>query len=371
MNRSTSRSYRRALLVLSAKLLLGGLSALVAQPVPRGTISGRVLDDSTRTPLPSVNVFIVNSTMGAATDLQGRFVIRSVPIGTHEIIASIVGYAPHSQVVGLTDTTERRIEIRLRSRIIQFEPVEVIAPDDAEWRSNLEEFTTRFLGPRENAPHCKILNPEVLDFSRPHAGRLEARARSPLLIENPALGYRLYLLLQRFIFDGRWIEVAWKGMFEELTPADEEQREEWGERRERAYSGSLQHFLSSLAQGTVKKEGFRVFLLGTRTPWNQAFAGFPIDEEDVLSPGSTSNERILRFQRYMHVQSEHERPEIISPVRRRGYPMASWIMLNRDSVTINLMGQCVEPFALRVMGDWAREGVADAMPADYRPESKR
>jgi hypothetical protein len=57
-----------------------------------GKISGVVTDASTGDPLPGVNLIIVGSTMGAATDVNGRYFILNVPPGFYDLQASIIGY---------------------------------------------------------------------------------------------------------------------------------------------------------------------------------------------------------------------------------------------------------------------------------------
>jgi len=61
-----------------------------------GKIAGKVIDASTRQPLPMVNIQIVGTTYGAATDLDGNYFIINVPVGTYSLRASIIGYAPRT-----------------------------------------------------------------------------------------------------------------------------------------------------------------------------------------------------------------------------------------------------------------------------------
>ncbi|NOY77874.1 MAG: TonB-dependent receptor plug domain-containing protein, partial [Calditrichaeota bacterium] len=58
-----------------------------------GKITGSVYDAASGDPLPGVNVMINGTRMGAATDLDGRFFIRNVPIGNYSLTASMMGYA--------------------------------------------------------------------------------------------------------------------------------------------------------------------------------------------------------------------------------------------------------------------------------------
>ncbi len=57
-----------------------------------GKIAGTVIDAETGEPLPFANVFVEGTSFGAATDLEGNFVILNVPPGVYSVTASVVGY---------------------------------------------------------------------------------------------------------------------------------------------------------------------------------------------------------------------------------------------------------------------------------------
>ena len=57
-----------------------------------GKVSGKVTDASTHEALPFVNIIIEESTMGAASDLEGNYYILNIPPGTYSIKASAIGY---------------------------------------------------------------------------------------------------------------------------------------------------------------------------------------------------------------------------------------------------------------------------------------
>ncbi|NOY06175.1 MAG: TonB-dependent receptor, partial [Chlorobi bacterium] len=63
-----------------------------AQNVPTGTITGSVSDAETGEALIGVNIILAGKTIGAASDLDGRYVIRNVPAGTYSLFASMIGY---------------------------------------------------------------------------------------------------------------------------------------------------------------------------------------------------------------------------------------------------------------------------------------
>ncbi|NIQ12754.1 MAG: carboxypeptidase-like regulatory domain-containing protein, partial [Gammaproteobacteria bacterium] len=52
------------------------------------TVTGRVINDSTGEPLEGVNIVIIGTDMGAATDQNGEFTVANVPEGNTRIRAS-------------------------------------------------------------------------------------------------------------------------------------------------------------------------------------------------------------------------------------------------------------------------------------------
>lgn len=78
--------------ILSVQLalwLLLPFTFAAAQTDP-GKIEGRVV--SSGKPVPFANVGVLNTTLGAITDINGRFLIDQVPEGTHPVRVSFVGY---------------------------------------------------------------------------------------------------------------------------------------------------------------------------------------------------------------------------------------------------------------------------------------
>jgi len=59
-----------------------------------GKIEGVIIDAETKAELIGANILILNSTIGAATDLDGKFVIENVPVGNYSIKISFLGYTP-------------------------------------------------------------------------------------------------------------------------------------------------------------------------------------------------------------------------------------------------------------------------------------
>jgi hypothetical protein len=93
-----------------------------------GKITGIVKDASTGEALIGANVLLEGTTTGAATNVDGYYVIINILPGTYTLRASMVGYAPETvqQVrVNIDQTTE--MNFNLKSNAFQTEEVVVIA----------------------------------------------------------------------------------------------------------------------------------------------------------------------------------------------------------------------------------------------------
>ena len=99
---------------------------LHALPAVTGNIGGRVVDEHQEA-LPGVNVQIVGMTRGAATDIEGRYLITGVPEGTHDVQASFIGF--RTQIVqGVTVTTGQTtaLDFVLEEDVARLEEVVVV-----------------------------------------------------------------------------------------------------------------------------------------------------------------------------------------------------------------------------------------------------
>lgn len=93
-----------------------------------GIIKGTVKNEKNNEPIPFANVVIQNTTIGAVTDFDGKFVISGVNTGFVRLEASSVGFqtrvTPEFQV---TNSNETNIEIVLKESTTQLSTVTVSA----------------------------------------------------------------------------------------------------------------------------------------------------------------------------------------------------------------------------------------------------
>lgn len=107
----------RSIAAVALCLAMTGGMALAATT---GKLVGVVIDADTREPLPGAVVTVLGTSMGANTDLDGRYIIVNVPVGTYSVQSKMMGYDPMTVtnvkvIMDLTTTTN----FRLRQAVLQ------------------------------------------------------------------------------------------------------------------------------------------------------------------------------------------------------------------------------------------------------------
>ncbi len=93
-----------------------------------GKIAGVVTDKESGEPLPGVNVMIVGTTVGAATNIHGEFFIINVPPGTYTLRATLIGYGPvETKNVQVTVDLTTPVDFKLSTQTIEMGTVTVEA----------------------------------------------------------------------------------------------------------------------------------------------------------------------------------------------------------------------------------------------------
>ena len=335
-----------------------------AQTGISNAISGRVTDAATGNPLFNVNVFLANTTRGAATDKDGTYSIMNIPPGAYDLIVSMMGYELEIIPIQFTEPQSIQYDIKLRPRVLTGEAVEVTAPVPKEWNNNLKRFQREFLGETENAKACHIVNPEVLDFEAGHeSDKFVARTDSTLIVENLSLGYKLYIILLTFRINKDSLIYAIYPRFEELVPQNEKESGNWQKAREETYFGSFRHFISALARGKVSEEYFDVFALSGHL--------MAPDQLNII-PGSSASQKWFYLDAPVMVVykglSQAGKGRFMREYRTH-FP-ASYILLRNGYAHIDTLGNVLSRFAIIHWGDWHKARIADMLPYDYFPDEK-
>ncbi len=361
-----ARGTRNACILAAWAGLLGMFAAESARCQPLH-LAGTVHAADTGRPLEGAHVFIASSKIGTATDAAGSFRLESVPPGPHRLVVSMLGYTAAQRDTLLRAPGTYAFTVVLEPAIIALEEVVVNAREARRWQRRLLKFIRLFFGETPNSAHTIITNPEVLSFSRSW-GQFSATASGPLLIENRALGYRVEYFLKEFFYYGNVIKYDGEPLFAELEPKDEQQAALWETNRERAFHGSLRHYLLSLMAGQSEAEGFETL---RRYRLDRQSQGVGIDTAQLLRSGPSPDEKELVFQGFLEVIYTREREDAAfqrwQRRARRGLEQHSFLELTTGPTLVDASGEVIDPYGVTVYGYYAFERIADEVPKEYRP----
>jgi len=115
--------------LLIASLLLPGTASLAAM------LHANIVDEAGQG-IPGANLVVVGSTIGTASDLEGRAYLHNLPPGTHTIEVSCIGYETISVEYTLNAPDILEPVLVLKSTVLDLEEVEVSgqAPDGLDVR---------------------------------------------------------------------------------------------------------------------------------------------------------------------------------------------------------------------------------------------
>ena len=318
-----------------------------------GTISGQIVDSESGDGVPYVNVFLSNTTLGAASDQHGHFVIHHIPQGVYDLVFDCIGYKTQSMEVRMLQSQSLRYKIKLQPRIYNTENILVIAEKPEQWLHNLDIFIREFIGSGIHAAKCSILNPEVLNLDQdPDTGTMFAHTDSILRIRNDALGYQIDVRLVQFTFNFKNNICRYEiyPRFFEQIPGSEAQKNIWEDNRRQSFTGSLKHFLYLF----VRKRYFPLYkiyiLIGNREKSRVS--------SDILHMEHIPNSSLMRI----------SFPDLLGfDYYSFGIPqLSSQLRLDRGYAYIDTLGNIYGPITKR--GDWSKERVADLLPYDYKWE---
>ncbi len=93
-----------------------------------GKISGIVTDSQTGEPIPGINVMVDGTTMGAATNIEGEYIIVNVPPGNYNVSATGVGFTKKTYTnVKVSSDFTTNLNFELSTDVIAVETVVVQA----------------------------------------------------------------------------------------------------------------------------------------------------------------------------------------------------------------------------------------------------
>ncbi len=248
-------------------LLFSFFSAPVFSQSNNFYISGTVINKETNLPLQGASVFAENTTLGTATNSEGKFSLQ-LPAGGYDLVVTFTGYTTESKRITSSDADNRNMFFELKPKEKELEAVAIVSTSEVKngWQKYGSFFTDHFIGKTANSTSCSLKNPEVLKFYfSKKKNRLKVLATEPLLIENKALGYNIKYTLDSFTHAYETQVSLYTGypLFEEMATVNNEQKNNWELARQKAYKGSILHFMRSIYKKELKEEGFEIQFLIT------------------------------------------------------------------------------------------------------------
>jgi len=112
-------------------IILISLSAFtVSFSQQTGKLSGKVTDAETGESLPGVNVIIKGTYYGAATNINGNFIINNISVGNYNVDISLIGYKTYKFTgVEIESNKTRQLDVKLEETVLTLEQDVVVIGD--------------------------------------------------------------------------------------------------------------------------------------------------------------------------------------------------------------------------------------------------
>ena len=111
----------------TSALLISIVFLIPASAFGQATLSGVVSDSLTHEKLIGVNVVLVGTGMGNATNIEGAYSITGIPLKVYGVRISCIGYEPKVVPIDFSKSMTRRLDVQLTSTVIQGQEVVVTA----------------------------------------------------------------------------------------------------------------------------------------------------------------------------------------------------------------------------------------------------
>ena len=221
----------------------------------REIIQGKVREADSHKPVPNASIYLDGSLNGTASDSTGSFTLYSSTDSKTPIVISALGYFPET----VADyPSGKRLIIYVKARQYELDPVEITVSDGVPRRRKLSIFRKEFLGSSENGRNSRIQNENDIRLSyNQQTETLKASCDKPIIVHNRKLGYTFNFLLENFSSSAKATFFYGPQFFKE--DPDHGNIEKMERARESAYLGSRMHFIRSLWNNELAKNGFEIY----------------------------------------------------------------------------------------------------------------
>ena len=220
------------------------------------TLTGKVVDATTKEPLETVSVYFDNTTIGTTTNERGEFSIDYTDAVQSVLVISYLGY----EKVLISDYRDQsELNIELKESVNQLDAVVIDTDDGMSREIKLRWFRNEFLGKSENAKSCKILNEKDIKLKyNKREGVITAWSNKPVLVGNKNLQYEISFDIIDFeitlgSFNARSVVYLGTSFYKDLN---DKNKKKIVNARAKTYKGSIQHFMRALYEKQLTEEGY-------------------------------------------------------------------------------------------------------------------
>jgi TonB-dependent receptor len=167
MSYSSHRLLGKTICRCCAALLFVTQSIMAANS---GDVKGRVYDRETKDPLPGANVVVKGTSIGAASDINGNYVIRGVPVGSQTLLVSYVGYKSTSLGIAIKEGEQLQQDVYMEPTTLTGETVTITAQAQGQLQAINQQLSSNTIANVVSADRIREI---------PDANAAESIARLP------------------------------------------------------------------------------------------------------------------------------------------------------------------------------------------------
>jgi TonB-dependent receptor len=134
------------------------------------SLQGIIADSISNEPLIGANVFVVGTSLGGATDIDGNYKVTNISDGTYKIRVSYVGYMTKDIVVTFKGNKIKHLDIKLSGKSVEGETIVVTAQASGQLQAINQQIQSTTIK--------NVVSPERLQ-QNPDANAAEALGRLP------------------------------------------------------------------------------------------------------------------------------------------------------------------------------------------------
>jgi hypothetical protein len=339
-------------------------------------ISGVIINAATNTPMHGASVFAQNTTLGTATDQDGKFILQ-LPNGGYDLVVTYTGFESQSIRISNTENNINNLQFSLSPKEKLMQDVAVVSTGEVKngWEKYGPFFLEEFIGKTANSKSCSIKNPEALKFyfSR-KKNRLKVLANETILIENNALGYNIKYELDSFVHEYNSDLSIYTGspLFEEMTDTIGINKQLWNTARQKAYYGSVLHFMRSLYQEDLESNNFEIqFLVKIKGRDSALVLKDFYGAMNLEFLDSLSQAWVTPNQTQVGIIYQKEKPDELyikdHPEEPTDFQFSTMIFQPQKTLKIEQNGYYFEQNDIVMNGYWSWVKMADILPYDFVP----